>query len=127
MGQQQLLLIILGVIVVGIAILVGLSMAHAHRVQTYKDAMINDLSNIAADALAYKTRTATMGGGFGGFNGYTIPVKYASNGNGTYTVAASQNSVTVVGTSSIDPANTITVVIDSDGRQTSWTYSGDFQ
>jgi hypothetical protein len=127
MGQQQFLLIVLGVIVVGVAILVGLSMARAHRIETYKDAMVNDLSNIAADAIAYKTRTSTMGGGQGGFTGYTLPVKFASNVNGTYTAAASQNSVTVTGTSSIDPANMITVVVDSNGKLTSWTYAGDFQ
>lgn len=127
MGQQQFLLIVLGVIIVGVAILVGLSMAHAHRVQTYKDAMVNDLNNIAADALAFKTRTGTMGGGFGGFTGYAIPVKFASNGNGTYAATPTATSVTVVGTSSIDPLNTITVVITSDGRLTSWTYAGDFQ
>jgi hypothetical protein len=127
MGQQQLLLIILGVIIVGVAILVGLSMARAHRIETYKDAMVNDLSNIAADAIAYKTRTSTMGGGQGGFTGYTLPVKFAANVNGTYTATPSLNSITVVGTSSIDPVNSITVVIDSQGKLTSWTYGGDFQ
>ena len=82
MGQQQLLLIILGVIIVGIAIAVGLSLFSAQSVQSNKDAMINDLNNLAAHAYQFRIRPSSMGGGQGTYTGYTIPTKMKSNENG---------------------------------------------
>ncbi|MCX5729611.1 MAG: hypothetical protein NTZ28_12390, partial [Nitrospirae bacterium] len=61
MGQQQLLLIILGVIIVGIAIAVGLSLFSAQSVQSNRDAIINDLNNLAAQAYQYRIRPTSMG------------------------------------------------------------------
>ena len=49
MGQQQLLLIILGVIIVGIAIAVGISMFSSGSVQANRDGIVNDLNNLAAN------------------------------------------------------------------------------
>ena len=78
MGQQQLLLIILGVIIVGIAIAVGISMFSSSSVQANKDALVNDLNNLAADAYQYKIRPSTMGGGAGSYAAYNVPTKLAS-------------------------------------------------
>ena len=72
MGQQQLLLIILGVIIVGIAIAVGLSLFSAQSIQANKDAIINDLNNLAANAYQYRIRPTTMGGGGGGSGSQTV-------------------------------------------------------
>ncbi len=127
MGQQQLLLIILGVIIVGIAIAVGLSLFSAQSIQANKDAIINDLNNIAAHAYQFKIRPTSMGGGSGAYTGYTIPTKMATNENATFAATPAASSVTVVATSVQNTTNTITVVVDSDGRLGSWTYGGDFQ
>ena len=86
MGQQQLLLIILGVIVVGIAIAVGISQFGAHSIQANKDGVTSSLVNLAADAYQYRIRPTTLGGGSGGYTGYTIPNKMASDNDGTYAV-----------------------------------------
>lgn len=128
MGQQQLLLIILGVIIVGIAIAVGLSLFSAQSIQSNKDAMINDLNNIAANAYQYKVRPSSMGGGQGSYVGYTIPSKMSTNENGTYVASGqSATAVTITATSSANTTNTIVTVCDSNGRLGSWTYAGDFQ
>ncbi len=128
MGQQQLLLIILGVIIVGIAIAVGLSLFSAQSIQANKDAIINDLNNIAAHAYQFKIRPSSMGGGQGSYSGYSIPSKMASNENASYSVSsATATAVTVLATSSANTTNTVTAVVDSDGRLGSWTYAGDFQ
>ncbi len=71
MGQQQLLLIILGVIIVGIAIAVGLSLFSAQSVQANKDAIVNDLNNLAANAYQYRIRPTSMGGGGNNYTGFT--------------------------------------------------------
>jgi hypothetical protein len=128
MGQQQLLLIILGVIIVGIAIAVGLSLFSAQSIQANKDAMINDLNNIAAHAYQYKIRPASMAGGEGTYTGYKIPSKMASNENALYdATGAAGTSFTVTATSQQSAANIITVTVGSDGRLSGWSFVGDFQ
>lgn len=134
MGQQQLLLIILGVIIVGIAIAVGISMFTAGSVQSNRDAIVNDMNNIAANAYQHKIRPCSMGGGGGKFDGsdctpsqpYTIPTKYAQNENGTYQAAVTATDVTITATSS-QGYGTVTAVVDSTGKLSNWSYSGDFE
>ena len=71
MGQQQLLLIILGVIIVGLAIAVGITMFRDNAVSSNRDAMANDLIHIAAKAKHYYRRPSSMGGGGHSFVGLT--------------------------------------------------------
>jgi Tfp pilus assembly protein PilE len=69
MGQQQLLLIILGVIVVGIAVAVGITMFQDNAVSANRDAVVNDLVNLSARAQQYYRRPASLGGGQNSFLG----------------------------------------------------------
>lgn len=64
MGQQQLLLIVRGVIIVGIAIAVGISMFKSNPISSNRDQCINDLNNLAAKAQKfYRKPTAKARGG----------------------------------------------------------------
>jgi hypothetical protein len=130
MGQQQLLLIILGVIIVGIAIAVGLSLFSAQSIQSNKDAIINDLNNIAAQAYQYRIRPSSMAGGNGSYTGFSIPQKMASNANAAYTcVPTAGSTVTFTATSANNTANMVYAAIDTDGKfiQASWSYTNEFQ
>src|SRR5512136_1708995 len=102
MGQQQLLLIILGVIIVGIAIAVGISQFGAHSTQANKDGVTSSLVNISANAYQYKIRPATMGGGGGSYVNYSVPTKMATDDNGTYSIstAGTASSIAFQGVSS---------------------------
>jgi hypothetical protein len=124
MGQQQLLLIILGVIIVGIAIAVGISQFGAHSTQANKDGVTSSLVNISANAYQFKIRPLTMGGGGNSYTGYAIPLKMQSDDNGRYTVSVAGNAtgVTFLGTSSLG-GYTATCVVDSMGT-TRLTYAG---
>ena len=127
MGQQQLLLIILGVIIVGIAIAVGLSLFSAQSIQSNRDAMINDLNNLAAQAYQFRIRPISMGGGQGDYSTFSIPLKMRTNENATYTAAPGTTTISFTAVSAQNPSNTIQVTIDSDGRLSGWSYTGDFQ
>ena len=134
MGQQQLLLIILGVIIVGIAIAVGLSLFSAQSIQSNRDAIINDLNNLADQAYQHRIRPASMGGGNGAYNtstggtAFTIPSKMSSNENATYVPTIDDaDNVTIVATSAQDASNTVTATIDSNGKLGGWAYAGAFQ
>jgi hypothetical protein len=116
MGQQQLLLIILGVIIVGIAIAVGLSLFSAQSVQANHDAIINDLNNISANAYQYYIRPQSMGGGANSYGGYTIPSRMSSNENAAY--VAVPNGVTscvITATSSSVTGATIVATVSNTG------------
>lgn len=106
MGQQQLLLIILGVIVVGIAVVVGISMFKDNAISSNRDAVVNDLVYLGGRAQQYYRRPVALGGGQGSYAGIlqidklSGPVGGTSwtNGNGTYTVTSqSQDQVVING------------------------------
>ncbi|MBI3112613.1 MAG: hypothetical protein HYZ01_13685 [Ignavibacteriales bacterium] len=128
MGTQQLMLVILGVILVGIAIAVGISTFEAQSIRSNLDAMTNDMNHIAANAYQFKLRPAKLSGGDGYYSLYEIPPGLASNANATYTIEEkSRNEIVFLGTSAIDPANTITATINTEGVLGGWTYTGAFQ
>lgn len=101
MGQQQLLLIILGVIVVGIAVAVGITMFQDNAVSANRDAVTNDLVNLASRAQQYYRRPAALGGGGSTFTGLAMAelTSKPSNANGTYALGTvNATSVVITGT-----------------------------
>ena len=85
MGQQQLLLIVLGVIVVGIAVVVGINLFNANAVSSNRDGVVSDLNNLGAMAQQYYKKPASMGGGGNTFTGWTIATQLDTTANGYYT------------------------------------------
>ena len=80
MGQQQILLIVLSVILVGIAIAVGISMFRAQARNSNLDGIISDLNNLGSVAYQYKIRPVSMGGGGGSYDGFdTATTGYFDN------------------------------------------------
>lgn len=101
MGQQQLLLIVLGVIIVGIAVVVGINVFTASSEQSAKDTIVSQATNIGAIAQQYYRKPTALGGGQGSFVGFTIPPKLAvdSAAQVTFEVSdATAEQVTITGT-----------------------------
>ena len=98
MGQQQLLLIVLGVIIVGIAIVVGINLFQSSAVDANRNAVIQDLNTLASKAQEYYKKPTSLGGGGNSFLGFVTPTGLASNANGTYTLTATAANVVIVGT-----------------------------
>ena len=96
MGQQQLLLIVLGVIIVGIAIVVGINLFNASSVSSNRDAVISDLQNLAAMAHEYYNKPTAMAGGGSSYANFAIPTGLTSNGNGTYTISTAGTATGIV-------------------------------
>jgi hypothetical protein len=99
MGQQQLLLIVLGVIVVGIAVVVGINLFNASAEEANKDGIVSDCTNLGAMAQQYFKKPASMGGGANSFVGWNLPSGLDSTANGTYAASGlAQNNATITGT-----------------------------
>jgi Tfp pilus assembly protein PilE len=106
MGQQQLLLIILGVIVVGIAVAVGITMFNDSAVSANRDAVTNDLVNLASRAQQFYRRPIALGGGGGSFaalsaaNGMKLLTKTTTtqmtNGNGKYFISTAGSATDII-------------------------------
>ena len=70
MGQQQLLLIVLGLVVIAIAVVVGISLFRAHAISSKRDILTNETIDMAAQAISYYKRTSEFGGGGKSFIGW---------------------------------------------------------
>ncbi len=123
MGTQQMLLIIVGVIVVGIAIAVGLSLFNSTSAESNRDAIVNDMMNISQYAYRYKLTPIPYGGGGRSYSGFTIPEKLSNNENATYMSEAGPASVRFIGTSNYG-YGTVAAVLDSSGELSAFTFSG---
>jgi hypothetical protein len=74
MGQQQLLLIVLGVIIVGIAVVVGINLFNANAETSTQDSIVSQGTNIGAMAQQYFKKPLSMNGGGQSFVGFTNKV-----------------------------------------------------
>jgi len=119
MGQQQLLLIVLGVIIVGIAIVVGINLFNANAEESSKDTMASEGTNLAALAQQYYKKPVALGGGGNSFDntnggqGFSIPTKLATSGTGgTWSLASGDQSITLTGTPTTESNYDWTVTVD---------------
>jgi hypothetical protein len=89
MGQQQLLLIVLGVIIVGIAIVVGINLFNANAEESAKDTLVSEGTNLGAMAQQFYKKPKALGGGGNTFDsggvsngGFVIPPKLETSSIG---------------------------------------------
>ncbi len=95
MGQQQLLLIVLGVIIVGIAVVVGINVFVAQSEESTKDAIVSDCNTLGAMAQYYFRRPTSMSGGSNSFEGWNIPNNLDTTSNGTYAITQAGDAISV--------------------------------
>jgi hypothetical protein len=111
MGTQQILLIVLSVIIVGVAVAVGITMFATQATNSNRQALVGELQNFGAAAMQYYKTPASQGGGGGsatvGFGadlaaakaGVGVAMGFAADGTltddtGTFTLG--WTSVTVI-------------------------------
>ncbi|MFQ5636842.1 MAG: hypothetical protein ACE5IR_02465 [bacterium] len=95
MGQQQLLLVTLSAIVVGISVFIGIHIFMSGSAQSNQDAVVHDLLTIATRAQEYYRRPVMLGGGGFSYANLTTPEDIKNrlnfptpNANGSYSVFA---------------------------------------
>lgn len=101
MGQQQLLLLILAAVIVGVAITLGINMFAQNSAQANQEAVMQDVLTIASRAQAWYRRPVQMGGGGRSYTNMTLAnLNFpGSNANGTYGLSGGgATTVTITGT-----------------------------
>lgn len=88
MGNQQLLIIVIAVVIISIAIATGVTLFRDSAASSNRDQLVADLAQYAVRAQAYYRRPAAFGGGESSFNGLTIQkiTAHGANMNGTYSM-----------------------------------------
>ena len=107
MGQQQLLLIVLGVIVVGIAVVVGINLFNANAVSSNRDGVVSDLNNLGAMAQQFYKKPTSMGGGSNTFTGWAIAAELDTTANGSYAATVNAQSVSIVAKPHLRPDHSL--------------------
>jgi len=107
MGIQQLMILVLSVIIIGLFIAVGIGMFNQNLVKQNRLAVIGDLTTLAGVAVSYYKTPADMGGGDGTWhvgdlamwagNNYNTRGNNISNANGSYALTARGDELTIIG------------------------------
>lgn len=130
MGQQQLLLLVLGAIIVGVAIVVGVNMFSSSAVNANRDAVVQDCMTLATRAQQWYRTPVILGGGGRDFtnapaggNGLLDAIRFSpTNENGSFGIVVTDAStITITGTGlepNPDNALTVVVVVTPDAIQT---------
>ena len=138
MGQQQLLLVILVTIIIGIATIIALNIAGTAAEQANRDAVRQDLSNAASYVQSIWERPNLMGGASRRFTNLDeeIILQYlnipateyqpgdteATNENGTYRVQIeSDTELIIIGEPDSGPPN-LQIIVRRDTNTGQWAY-----
>ena len=99
MGQQQLLLVVLAVIIVGIAIAVSIQLFRSNAIESKRDILIEETTSLGLMALQYFKKPVELGGGSHSFIGWTIPSSMNQTANGNFmTSSATADELVITGT-----------------------------
>ena len=97
------MLIVLGTIIVGVAVIVGINMFTTGAVNAERDALLQDVNTVASNAASYWRKPAAIGGGarsFAGITNVTTLGSDSSNANGSFvmsSVTVTQFTLTATG------------------------------
>jgi len=96
MGQQQLLLVVLGIIVVSIAIGLANQLFDTYAEDSNLDSIASELVNLGTIAQQYFNKPSGMGGGSQSFINWVIPAELDTTTSGIYRIAIAQNHLIVI-------------------------------
>lgn len=117
MGQQQLILLVLATVIVGLATVVGIRAFNENTDKSNVDAMMQDAVRIASDAQAALQKPTSFGG-VASFNdvtlgglGYPTASGTYSNVNGDFSITTADAGVVITGTGGENDENQVVVAV----------------
>ena len=117
MGQQQLLMIVLAIIIVGIAIAISVQLFRSNAIESKRDLLIEETTSLATMAIQYYKKPQAMGGGGRSFMGWEIPSQMVQTFNGNFMRAVvNANEVIITGTGSEAVTDTDSIKVETTVR-----------
>lgn len=122
------MLIILGVIIVGVAIVLGINLFRTHAIDSKRNIILNECINLAAMAQQHYRRPSSMGGGQSSFDNaqtgikWSIPIELQHTASGDYIITEIAPTYVVVKATGNEIVNgvdqvQVTITIRSDSYQ----------
>lgn len=105
MGQQQLLIIVLSVILVGLATYGGPRMNEMYNQGSNRDQLIGNAYALVGFAESYAKRPVSQGGGGGSFSGLKLTSRLLSTPSGKITTSIAAAKLTFTGTGVVKGKN----------------------
>jgi hypothetical protein len=96
LGQQQLLMIVLAIIIVGIAIAISVQLFRSNAIESKRDLLIEETTSLATMAIQYYKKPQAMGGGGRSFAGWEIPSQMVQTFNGNFMRAVVSPAVVII-------------------------------
>ncbi|RJP61401.1 MAG: hypothetical protein C4539_19860 [Ignavibacteriales bacterium] len=125
MGNQQIILFILVLILVTAAISFGISMFLSGNAESNRNALISDGTNLTAKAWEYFRKPKSLGGGGGSFTGWwtKLPKKLKQSKNGSLTIDEKPETIKLLATGTAEGWNDsakvlVAITITPDSLQT---------
>ncbi len=84
MGIQQLFLIVISIIVVGITVYISYNLVIYYLQTSNRDQLITQLNDLCVSAQQYYKKTKEQGGGGGSFTGWSIPQQFLNTEDGIF-------------------------------------------
>ena len=117
MGQQQLLMIVLAIIIVGIAIAISVQLFKSNAIESKRDLLIEETNSLAAMAIQYYKKPQAMGGGGRSFTGWEVPSQMVQTFNGNFMRAVvNSDEVIITGTGSEAVTDTDSIKVETTVR-----------
>ncbi len=98
MGQQQLLLVILAIIIVGVAVALSITLFRQNAIDSKRDLLLNECISIANMAQAYFKKPEMLGGGGNSFAGWSIPSEMEVTATGWFAAEIEDDKIIIIGT-----------------------------
>jgi len=119
-GQQQLLFILLGILIVGVAIIVGINLFRSNAIEAKRNNVTNELVNLGALAQQYYMKPQALGGGSRSFTGWFLPSEVVTTSNGHFTATVFADSVILIGVGNEVVTNNDSVTVKLTVRPTTF-------
>jgi len=117
LGQQQLLMVVLAIIIVGIAIAISVQLFRSNAIESKRDLLIEETTSLATMAIQYYKKPQAMGGGGRSFMGWEIPTQMNQTVNGNFMSAiVSASEVVITGTGSEAVTDTDSIKVETTVR-----------
>ncbi len=141
MGQQQLLLLVLGIVIVGLAVVVGIQAFSENQKKANADALVNDAIRIASDAQAWMLKPTAFGGGGNSCGtgtcdwstltfsqlGYAVTAGVYTNLNGNFALdVTTATQVTITGTNAANDNQVEVIVTGTTPQEIATTVTTDY-
>jgi hypothetical protein len=122
MGQQQLLLIVLGVLIVGMAMYAGLRVMDNINESQDRDQLIGQMQYVVAEARKFAAKPTYLGGGEGTLTQFSAPQGLTTTDRFRIYASPTQDALTLIGFGSVtgndgeNPVNVVMTFTLTDGK-----------